>query len=110
MSHTSPMKSLVMMLGLACTVAFSPSGWGQQPPTDEPRYADGTRLVRPADYREWPFLGSGLGLTHEGDATGSASSRVYKCVREPIVVSGFHAEREMAKPNCVRARNRTLSH
>lgn len=46
---------------------------GQQSGTDGPRYANGTDLVRPADYREWPFLGSGLGLTYEDEA-GSRSA------------------------------------
>ena len=31
-------------------------------------YADETSLVRPADYREWPFVGSGLGLTYEEES------------------------------------------
>jgi hypothetical protein len=31
------------------------------------------RLVRPVDYREWPFLGSGLGLTYmEANAANAA--------------------------------------
>ena len=33
--------------------------------SDGPRYLDGTSLVRPVDYREWPFIGSALGLTYE---------------------------------------------
>jgi hypothetical protein len=32
------------------------------------RYLDGTRLVRPTDYREWTWLSSGLGMTYEGEA------------------------------------------
>ena len=39
---------------------------GQQP-ADGPRYQDGNQLVRPADYREWPFLGAGLGLTYDAE-------------------------------------------
>lgn len=38
-----------------------------EPPADGPRYVDGTNLARPANYREWPFIGSGLGLTYEGE-------------------------------------------
>jgi Cytochrome P460 len=40
---------------------------GQQPAGDGPRYQDGHQLVRPADYREWPFLGAGLGLTYDAE-------------------------------------------
>ena len=41
---------------------------GQQPQSDAPRFTTGTSLQRPSDYRAWPFLGSGLGLTYEGGA------------------------------------------
>lgn len=41
------------------------SVFAQQPQRDGPRYQDGTNLVRPTDYREWAFLGSGLGLDYE---------------------------------------------
>ncbi len=37
----------------------------QQTLSDGPRYLNGTSLVRPNDYREWPFIGSALGLTYE---------------------------------------------
>jgi Cytochrome P460 len=40
---------------------------GQQPAGDGPRYQDGNQLVRPTDYREWPFLGAGLGLTYDAE-------------------------------------------
>jgi hypothetical protein len=39
----------------------------QQPAGDGPRYQNGNHLVRPADYREWPFLGAGLGLTYDAE-------------------------------------------
>ena len=39
-----------------------------------PQYVDGNRLVRPADYREWPFLGSGLGLTYDEEAASPDAS------------------------------------
>lgn len=32
---------------------------------DGPQYVDGTSLKRPEDYREWPCIGSGLGMTYE---------------------------------------------
>jgi hypothetical protein len=39
----------------------------QQPPDDGPRYS-GTALQRPADYREWVFLSSGLGMNYNDPA------------------------------------------
>src|SRR5262245_1397776 len=41
---------------------------GRQPQGDGPRFTTGTTLQRPSDYRAWPFIGSGLGLTYEGGA------------------------------------------
>ena len=43
----------------------------QQPASgDGPRYT-GTALVRPADYREWVFLSSGLGMNYNAPAPGA---------------------------------------
>jgi len=40
---------------------------------DGPRYAPGTNnLLRPADYREWIFVGSSLGLDYRAAAPGQA--------------------------------------
>jgi len=36
---------------------------GQQQ-SEAPRYANGSTLIRPADYREWIFLSSGLGMDY----------------------------------------------
>jgi hypothetical protein len=46
----------------------------QQPTGDGPRYRDGKTLIRPADYREWMFLSSGLGLSYEPPSAASAAS------------------------------------
>ena len=61
------MRKAVIVLGLVYAAALSFSLSAQQPQRDGPRYQDGTSLVRPTDYREWPFLGSGLGLVYEGE-------------------------------------------
>jgi len=61
------MNRLVVVLSLAYAVAFSLAVHGQQSQGDGPRYTNGTSLVRPTNYREWPFVGSGLGLTYEGE-------------------------------------------
>jgi hypothetical protein len=66
MSMNGMRKSLIV-LSLVYVVALALSISAQQPPRDGPRYRDGTSLVRPTDYREWPFLGSGLGLTYEAE-------------------------------------------
>jgi hypothetical protein len=58
---------------IAASLAFAyvaVAAWtlrAQQPGVDGPRYQNGNHLVRPADYREWPFLGAGLGLTYDAE-------------------------------------------
>jgi len=52
---------LVLVYGVACSLSIARA---QQTDGDGPRYT-GTALVRPADYREWVFLSSGLGMTYE---------------------------------------------
>ena len=68
------MNRIAVALGLACltfSIALTQAVRAQVP-GDGPRYADGTNLVRPPDYREWTFLGSGLGLTYEAETASPA--------------------------------------
>ena len=46
---------------------------GQQQPVDGPQYLNGDALVRPANYREWVFIGSGLGLTYDQGADSNTT-------------------------------------
>ena len=39
---------------------------------DGPRYVNGMNLVRPANYREWVFLSSSLGLTYQPPGSAAA--------------------------------------
>jgi Cytochrome P460 len=57
------MTKILILFGLVYVAAVSVVVYAQQPQRDGPRY-DGMSLLRPVDYREWPFLGSGLGLTY----------------------------------------------
>lgn len=70
----SAMKGLVAVLSLACLVAVSLTVHGQQSQADGPSYANVTSLVRPTNYREWTFLGSGLGLTYEAETASSVGA------------------------------------
>ena len=65
------MTKYLIPFGLFCVAAASVAVFAQQSQRDGPRYY-GMRLVRPLDYREWPFLGSGLGLTYEAPAATAA--------------------------------------
>ena len=68
------------MAGLALALVCSAS-LGAQTGGDGPRYANGTNLVFPDDYREWTFLSSGLSMTYEDEGDGSETGlRVFQNV------------------------------
>jgi Cytochrome P460 len=48
----------------------------QQHPSDVVKYTSAGELMKPADFREWVFLSSGLGMTYNPpEASGAAASR-----------------------------------
>lgn len=53
-------------LGATCLLALSFVATSQQSAPDGPTYENGNALVLPADYRSWPFIGAGLGMTYDG--------------------------------------------
>ena len=65
---------------LAVTLAIL-AAVAQQPTADGPRYTAAGELVRPADYREWVYLSTGLNMTYdanapnEGDGNATADTR-----------------------------------
>jgi hypothetical protein len=65
-------RGLVVVLGGVAFAAFSTwAADAQQPAGDGARY-NGASMVRPATYREWTFLGAGLGMTY--DPAGGSST------------------------------------
>ena len=71
--NTSTGNKIILGLIFGCAALWTSVLVAQQPPSDGPRYANATSLVRPADYREWPFLGSSLGLAY-GDRSEAAAT------------------------------------
>ena len=67
-------RSAPLFLFLAYGVAFSLGVRAQQAPGDGPRYTNGTKLVRPTDYREWIFLSSGLDMAYNPPPSSNSSS------------------------------------
>jgi len=66
------MKRLTVVVGGAAFAALSTwAAYAQQPAGDGPRYS-GASMARPANYREWTFLASGLGMTY--DPAGNSSN------------------------------------
>ena len=59
-------RTLVTVLAAALCIAL-PGARAQQSASDGPQYENGTHLVLPADYRAWPFIGAGLGMTYDGE-------------------------------------------
>ena len=53
---------------LACLGVLTAGTGGA--PADPPRYKDGNWLLRPANYREWIYLSSGLGMSYSVEAGG----------------------------------------
>lgn len=71
----------VFMFGSGFVVLCAAFVWsvslGAQQPIDGPQYGNGNSLVRPANYREWIFLGAGLGMTYDASAAGTTFTNVF---------------------------------
>jgi hypothetical protein len=61
----------ILFCGWAAAAASAWTAGAQERPADGPAYTAGGELVRPADYREWTFVTSGLGMTY-GPAQAAA--------------------------------------
>jgi hypothetical protein len=86
------MKKVAVALGLACLtfgISFSLAARAQQASADGPRYTNGTTLVRPTDYREWTFLGSGLGMTYEPVTNAQSAPRFTNVFVNPSSYRSF---------------------
>jgi hypothetical protein len=82
------MTRALVLFALVYVAAATAAIDGQQPQRDGPRY-DGMRLVRPVDYREWPFLGSGLGLTYDDANAANAAPRFTNVFVNPSSYRSF---------------------
>jgi hypothetical protein len=82
------MNLFTLCSGLAALafVAVSSHALGAQQPIDGPTYVQGTRLVRPPNYREWVFIGSGLGMTYDASAGAQTFTNVFV---NPAAYRGF---------------------
>jgi hypothetical protein len=65
MTHTVSARRIAAAFGAACLLAASAEA--QSPAADGPQYENGKNLVLPDDYRSWPFVGAGLGMTYDGE-------------------------------------------
>jgi hypothetical protein len=56
----------------ACAVASQAAG-----PSHSPQYTADGKLVLPADYREWIYMSSGLGMAYSTPAPGAAAEPIF---------------------------------
>jgi hypothetical protein len=83
------MKKLALVLGLAFIIPLALTTRAQQTPSDGPRYVNGTSLARPTDYREWVYIGGGLGLTYETSRNPNAPPRFGNVFVNPSAYRSF---------------------
>jgi Cytochrome P460 len=58
-------RAVVLVLAIIAMSGLVAQQTGHSAPTvNQPQYADGNRLVRPQNYREWIYLSSGLGMAY----------------------------------------------
>jgi len=69
---------------------LSVAAWAQ-----EPQFTQDNKLVRPADYREWIFLSSGLGMTYGPAATADHGNPKFENVF--VSPTAYHAFRETGR-------------
>ena len=75
MKHTMVAAAIVLAVALAIQTAVA-----QQPAGDGPRYTDAGELIRPADYREWVYLSTGLNMTYGANAPNPARNQPFNNV------------------------------
>jgi hypothetical protein len=73
------MKTLLSLL-LAVLVAIIAWNWSpaaQERSTDAPAFSSAGELVRPADYRDWVYVTSGLGMTYGPAQAATAGHQMF---------------------------------
>jgi hypothetical protein len=63
------MKSVVMMLALVIVIGSFTVGAAAPDPA-RPQFTSDNQLLKPADYRDWVYLSSGLGMNYSAEAGG----------------------------------------
>jgi len=82
-------KKMAIVVGFAFGTAFVITILAQVTPGDGPRYTNGANLVRPTDYREWVYVGGGLGLTYETSQNPQAPPRFGNVFVNPSAYRSF---------------------
>ena len=62
---------------------------GDSPGNDQPQFNSKGELLFPSDYREWVFLGSGLGMTYDANAKPAEDPHFDNVFAAPFAYKGF---------------------
>ncbi len=65
MRRSIPASLIVFVVALAATIFLAAS---PDSAPGQPQYTGDNKLLLPADYREWIFLSSGLGMSYSAQA------------------------------------------
>ncbi|HTM05413.1 MAG TPA: cytochrome P460 family protein [Vicinamibacterales bacterium] len=71
---------IVAAVAVLLVVGAVRSGSAQQAASDGPRYTNAGELIRPADYRGWIYLSTGLNMTYGADAPDPARNQPFNNV------------------------------
>ena len=75
------MKRIMCAAAIVCVATIWATGAGAQQVTgDGPVYSAGGELVRPADYRDWVYLSSGLNMTYGANAPNPTRNQPFNNV------------------------------
>src|SRR3979411_2365944 len=74
MRRLIPASLIVVVVALAATILMAAA---PDPPPGLPQYTGDNRLLPPADYREWIFLSSGLGMSYSAQAGHEMFTNVF---------------------------------
>jgi hypothetical protein len=85
----SAKKTMALVVGLAFGTAFFLTVWAQITPSDGPSYVNGSSLARPTNYREWVYVGGGLGLTYEASRNPQTQPRFGNVFVNPSAYRSF---------------------
>ncbi len=94
-------RGLFSVAALAAILAAAPGAGDRTPSVEAPRYNAGGELLPPANYREWIFLSSGLGMNygpladHAGDNPSFDNVFVTPAAYKSFLETGRWPERTM---------------
>lgn len=82
-------NQFVVLVGSVAIVSAPLSALAQSPAAEGARFTKANELVRPANFREWVFLSSGLGMTYNEDDQRAPSQNFTNVYVHPTAYRSF---------------------